>query len=318
MLDIISIGDTTIDTLMEISNSSDQCSVKGSKLQLNYADKIVVDKMHHSVAGNAANNAIGSSRLKMKTAIITILGDDQDGKWIKRKLKNEGVNTKLITVAKNHESNSSTVIDYKDERTILVYHAPRTYKLPRIPKAKWVYYTSVGEGHKRYNREVIAYLKSTGTKMAYNPGSHQLKTGFRTMKPVIKHAHALFVNKEEAQRILDKQYDIPKLLIELQKLGPEYIIITDGKNGSYVRHENISYHMGTCKGPVVERTGAGDAYASAFITALRNNKSIEQAMQWGSTNAANVIAHHGPQTGLQTKRQLEIQTKNTKLRARII
>lgn len=313
-MDIISIGDATIDTFMQIKDASVNCSLdrKGCKLLLNYADKIVVHKMSRTVAGNAANNAIGSARLGLKTTFCSIVGDDDNGKWIKKTIAKDGVNTRYMTVEKNRETNASTVINYKGERTILVYHAPRKYKLPKLPKSKWVYYTSVGDGHKQYNKDVIAYIKKSKAKLGYNPGSHQLITGLKTMQPVIKHTHVLFVNKEEAARILGKMSKIEKMLKKLQELGPPIVVITDGANGPYVRENHTNYHMGILDGPVVERTGAGDAFATGFISALHYEKSIPEAMCWASHNSTSVISKIGPQAGLLTKKQMESRVKKSK------
>lgn len=313
MYDLISIGDATIDTLMAIDDASVQCQLKDNcKLMLNFADKIVVNSLHHSIAGNAANNAVGASRLGLKTALCTILGDDENGRLIKKTLKKEGVHTRFVTIQEGKHTNASTVINFKGERTILVYHAPRTYKLPRLPKSEWIYYTSIGENHKRFNREIVAYVRRSGAKMAYNPGSHQLKAGFNIMKPVLAHTEVLFVNVQEAQTIIGKKLPIENLLIALQKCGPKIVAITDGPNGSYVREDGGTYRMGILEGPAIERTGAGDSFATGFISALHHGKSMQEAICWGSINATSVIAKIGPQAGLLTLSQMMKRVTQTK------
>jgi len=48
----------------------------------------------------------------------------------------------------------------------------------------------------------------------------------------------------------------------------------------------------------VERTGCGDAFATAFVAALHCDKSVEEAMRWGTANSASVLGFVGPQKGL--------------------
>src|SRR3990167_8675239 len=145
MFDLISLGDATIDNFVQIHDAEVKCNLdkSGCKLCIEYGDKISVDKLTHLVAGNAANNAVGGSRLKLKTAIYVNVGSDASGKQISEKLKEEGVSTRYVTVNQGMESNLSTVINFQSERTILVYHQKWIYKLPDLDNTRWVYFTSV-------------------------------------------------------------------------------------------------------------------------------------------------------------------------------
>ena len=309
--DMISVGDATIDTFMAIDDASVQCRLtkKPCQLCINYADIIVVHKINRSTAGNAANNAIGSARLGMKTAFCTIVGDDENGDWILNNIKKDKISTKYAT--RQGETNASTVINFQGERTILVYHAPRKYDLPKLPKSKWMYYTSVGENHLKYNKQVIKHVKKFGVKLGYNPGSHQLKSGFKNMKPVLKVCEAVFVNMEESERIVGKKKNVKEYQKALHKLGPNIVVITDGPKGVNVYDGKMHYKMGILDGPVIERTGAGDSFAAAFIAALHYGKSIPEAMCWGSHNSTAVIGKIGPQAGLLKKAEMEKRLKKS-------
>ena len=140
MFDLISLGDATIDNFVFIHDGEVRCNVNKSECMLciEYGDKIAVDKLVHLVAGNAANNAVGGSRLKLKTAIFVNVGEDPAGKQIKDKLKTEGVDSRYVIENKGMESNLSTVINFQGERTILVYHQAWKYRLPDLEKSKWV------------------------------------------------------------------------------------------------------------------------------------------------------------------------------------
>src|SRR3989344_3368426 len=113
MLDLISVGDATIDNFVQIHDAEVKCNIDKTQCQLcvEYGDKISVDKLTHLVAGNAANNAVGGSRLKLKTAIYVNVGDDPSGKQIADKLKEEGVSNRYIVINKGMESNLSTVLN---------------------------------------------------------------------------------------------------------------------------------------------------------------------------------------------------------------
>lgn len=313
--DMISVGDPTIDTFLFINEAQINCTLVKDTCQIcfNYADKLPVENLERSVAGNAANNAVGMKRLGMNTAYVATLGDDGSGEWIYKKLNSEGVDTRFVRLDKNLRTNASTVISYKSERTIFVYHAPRSYSLPaQLSASAWMYYTSVGKNHSRLNKDVVAYVRRTGARLGYNPGTFQFMAGVKAMLPVLEVVNALFVNKEEAMRIVGAQDDVKHYLLALHKLGPKICVLTDAQNGSFVYDGHRFYMMGIPKTKVVERTGAGDAYASGFIGALFHKRPIQEALCWGTMNASSVIMKVGAQAGLLTRSQVARFHKSVK------
>ncbi len=298
--DIISIGDATLDNFLKLEDANVACDVNKAHcmLQLNYADKIAVEELHHVIGGNAVNNAVGSSRLGMSPAFYSIVGEDKTGEQIVETVRAEGVSNEYVVLAKGKASNYSVVLNYKSERTILIYHELRTYKLPKLKKAKWVYFTSMGKGWERVSKDLVAYIKKDGAKMAFNPGTHQLKSGLAALKPLLAVTEILFVNKEEAERIVGVHTDLKELLKACCELGPRITVITDGQNGSYVYDRKGFWKCGITPTPVIERTGAGDSFATAFVAAIHLKKDVPTALRWGTMNSASVILKIGPQAGL--------------------
>lgn len=303
MLDLLSIGDATLDTFVKLKQASVLCTLERERcmLCLSFADKIPISKLDQKVAGNALNNAVGAARLMLKVALYTILGNDDTGRRIAARMDQEGISKKYVIVQKNSASNYSVVLNYKGERTILVYHYPRKYALPDIDKPRWIYYTSVwARGAGKLNRQLIAYVKNYRNFLAFNPGTHQINQGLRALGPMLKVTDVLFVNKEEAQAIVGDHKTIKKLMQELKKHMPGRIVITDGGNGSYTYDGEKCYTLPIFPAKLVEKTGAGDAYATGFIAALAHGRKAREAMRWGSANAASVIEKIGPQDGLLT------------------
>ena len=132
--DLISIGDVTIDNFVQIHDAEVRCNLNKTECMLcvEYGDKISVDNLVHLVAGNAANNAVGGVRLKLRSAVYANVGSDPSGKQIVDKFKQEGVSTRYVVVNEGMESNLSTVLNFKGERTIFVYHQVWKYRLPEL------------------------------------------------------------------------------------------------------------------------------------------------------------------------------------------
>lgn len=327
MFDLISVGDATIDNFVQIHDAEVRCNINKTECMLciEYGDKISVDKLTHLVAGNAANNAVGGSRLKLKTAIYVNVGSDPSGKQIADKLKEEGVSTQYLIENEGMESNLSTVINFQNERTILVYHQAWKYRLPDLDNSRWIYYTSMSKSFTDSNLldELAAYLERGGCKLLYNPGTYQIQANVKKHPRLLSLTELFIVNKEEAKRILygkdEIEIPIKKLLENLADLGPKMVVITDGAEGSYGFDGEKYYKLGIFPAKLVEMTGAGDAFATGCLSGLFYGKSLSEAMRWGAANGASVVEQIGPQAGLLTYSQMQEKLKeNKKIRAKEI
>lgn len=318
--DVISVGDATLDVFVSLVEASVLCNIQKDVCQLclSYADKIPVEKVQRVIGGNAANNAVGSSRLGLKSAFYSIVGNDATGVQIMETVRREKVSTEYVHVDRKQESNYSVVLNYKAERTILVYHIDRKYKLPKLRSTKWIYLTSMGKNHQNLHNELLKHVRKTGTKLGFNPGTHQLKQGLEKLKPLLGVTTVLFVNKEEAKRLVGEIAEMKELLMAVRHVGPQIVVITDGEKGSYAYDGQSFWKCAITDTPVVERTGAGDSFATAFLAALNVGKTIPEAMQWGTMNSASVITKVGPQAGLLTKKQMVLWLrKYSKIKPRL-
>jgi len=303
MYDFISIGDSTLDVFLQIHEATVSCQINKEQclLCLEYAEKIPVESVVKIPgAGNASNAAVGARRLGLKSAIVSVLGKDDIGQEIMLGWKKEKVATGYVTIDPKHETNYSTVLSFKGERTILTHSATRKYVLPRIDGAKWVYYTSLGPGHEHLEKQLLAHLKKhPHQKLCFNPGTTHLRRGLKAIKPVVRRSDVFIVNKEEAERLLeDGQRPIHNLLLALHQLGPKIVVITDGPTGSHATDGKHIWSLGIFEGPTIERTGAGDAYATALVAALCYGNHISEAMRWGTANSWSVVQYIGPRKGL--------------------
>lgn len=321
MYDIISIGDATLDTFVKLKEASVIESPDKSKrfLCLSYADKIPIESLDQQIAGNAANNAIGSARLGLKAAFYSIIGDDETGGKIKQKMKKEGVSLRYLKVDKGKSSNYSVVLNFNAERTILIYHLDRSYSLPKFSPTRWIYYTSVGKNHIKLNNEIVKFVKKNGTKLGYNPGTHQINKGLESMKPLLKLTEVLFVNKEEAESLVGRHAGIKPLLLALYRQGPRIVVITHGSHGSYAYNGEKFWTMGIFPVKVIEMTGAGDAFSTGFMASMVAGNTIPEAMRWGTANSASVITKVGPQAGLLHKNEMaKFLKKYAKIKPKIM
>ncbi len=316
-LELLSIGDASIDVFLIPTESEALCQVNSKKcfISFSYGEKIPVRNLEFSVGGNAANNAVGTTRLGIKTGLVLTLGDDAGGNQIIDGLKKEGIDLTYVIQQPASSSNFSVVINYGGERTIFSYHAPRSYEFPvQLPVTPWVYLTSMGESYRPFYNHIIEWLlKNPTVKLAFNPGSWQLKAGYEGLKDILSLTYLIFVNREEAELLTNLKNSAGRekeLLIALSKLGPKICIVTDGSNGSYIFDSGVVNKASFFRAEVLpidayERTGAGDAFGSGCLAAIIKGKSLEEALVWGTVNSASVIGYVGPQKGLLKEEEMQ-------------
>lgn len=321
MLDILSIGDVTTDVFVQVDELKLLCKHNKNDclLCMKYADKIVAKRVDKLIGGNAGNIAIGSRRLGLKSALYAQVGNDDQGRVLLKSLKEDNVDTKYFTLAKGELTNYSVIINYNAERTILVHHEKRNYKLKYFEHCKWIYLTSMGERSQKFFPLILKNKKKYKSKLGFNPGTHQLKSGLKALSKMLAYSDVTSLNVEETQFLFKtRNRDLRFLLKKLQGTGTKIALVTDGPSGSYAYDGKEFYYCPIYDVPILERTGCGDSYTIGFIVALYHRKDIKEAMNWGTLNAASVIQHIGPQEGLIKLNMLKkILKANPKFNARI-
>ncbi len=317
--DFIAIGDTVTDAFINIEQASvyrehDQdgdgaldeelCFVNGAKIPYESATII-------PAVGNAANAAVSAARLGLTPAFVSDIGDDEHGKEILATLIRQGVDTRYVRTHAGMPSNYHYVLMHGAERTILIKHEKYPYKLVDVGTPTWFYFSSVGDDSLPYHEEIAAYLLAhPEVKLAFQPGTFQIKMGKDVLKNLYARTEAFFCNVEEARIILktneQEQAKLPKMMCAL---GPKIAVITDGPKGLYAydSYSEKTYFMPPYPDPKppVSRTGAGDACSSTIVVALALGLPLTTALQWGPINSMNVVQHVGAQTGLLSRAELE-------------
>ncbi len=316
--DVITVGETTVDAFMTIYDAKGQYRVdtEHHDFCIRPGEKISVDEYDFCMGGNATNVAVGLSRLGIKVGLCSEIGDDELSFKIRNTLVKEHLD-RLLVKQVNGPSSFSVIINFQGDRTVFAQNVQRDHDFDLSDvTTPFVYLTSLGTEWTEPYKKALAFVEENNATLAFNPGGHQLREGREVLMAVVSKTTYLFVNKEEAEKVLsldttdknDKDY-INELLKKLQELGPKVAVITDGKNGSYaVDEKGEFYWQGLNEGKVVERTGAGDSYTSGFLAAILHGLSVEQAMTWGSYNATSVVGKIGAQAGLLTKTEMEEAT----------
>jgi len=190
--DFIAIGDIVTDAFIRIKQASVYdlpddnvgellCLVNGSKIP--YESLTLAPAV-----GNSPNAAVSAARLGLSSALLTDMGSDDFAKENLDTLKRNGVAIDFVEMHNGRKSNYHFVLWHKAERTILIKHEDYDYVLPDIGNPSWVYFSSVGEDSLGYHHDIASYLREhTDVKLAFQPGTFQIKLGYEKLKDLKQH-----------------------------------------------------------------------------------------------------------------------------------
>lgn len=313
-LDFLAVGDIVTEPFIKLKEAEVHCDKgEGScTICMRFGDKIPYESATLAPAvGNASNAAVSAARLGLSSALRAYVGDDAHGAECLEVLSKEGVSTDYMVVEAGKKTNYHYVLWYGNERTILVKHEEFSYAVPELTEPpKWLYLSSLAANSLPYHLAIAGLLERfPQTKLAFQPGTFQMKLGAEALAPLYKRSDLFVCNKEEAARILGLEHvpAIETLLEGIRALGPSLVLITDGTQGAYAF--DGAYRLRIPLYPDArrpyERTGAGDAFASTITAALALGEPLERALLWGPINSMSVVQDVGAQKGLLTRAALE-------------
>lgn len=307
---VLSVGNALIDLFLQIHNEDAVVSYDPAAERISFPQggKISLDKCDPRVGGNACNVAVGLARLGIKSSLMAEIARDEFSEKIVHNLQDEKVDTACL-LRSDGQSSLSIAINFHKERTLFTMHQKREHLFNFDLDTDWIYLTSLGESWEHIYEKVAILSRSKKIRLAFNPGSVQLSAGVISFAHLLPLTEVLFVNKEEAESIVGRQLSDMDLVRALSHKGVKVPVMTDGERGAWsVDEEGKFFHLPSKKTEVVEKTGAGDAFAAGFLSAYILEKPIQKAMEWGMYNSKSVIGEIGSQTGLLHRERMEAQS----------
>ncbi len=307
MYDVITIGAATrdvflINTPFHISPS--RVSPTGFWASLPLGAKIEMSDVNFETGGGATNAAATFSHLGLKTGVFSRVGNDPSGREIATSLERFGADTSLFQISKTERTAYSVILlTKKGERTILVYRGasafPANFK-PNFKKlqARWWYLTSLG-GNKKLLADIFFAAKKMNVNVAWNPGSLELKLGLKILKPLLNQARIVLLNHDEAAALTRKPSSNESAIrAALEKHLKTLTVVTKGVCGADVLAPDLALHADALPVRVVNATGAGDAFGSAFTAGYMKTGDPEIALRLGILNSGGVVSAMGAKTGI--------------------
>jgi ribokinase len=313
MYDIITFGSATRDTFLKIKKDTFRILEgefpEARALCFPLGSKIFIEGLHVSSGGGGTNSACAFANQGFKTAYCGKIGNDKRGEAMLEDLKKFKVDVSFVKKDKKHLSAYSIVISLpQEERTILIYrgacHFVQKQDIPfaKIKKTKWFYLAPLSGESAQLFGPLVKFAKENNINVASNPGNSQLSLEPKILNPILAQIDVLILNEEEASLLSGiKEKNEKEMLKKLTDLCKGILVITKAENGSIVSDGEYIYSAGASFVLPLEKTGAGDAFGSGFLSGFLQKNNIEYAMQLATANATGCIQKIGAKNGILKK-----------------
>ncbi len=337
MAKIITIGSATMDVFVECdeANIVSVCSkTKNSDfMSYPYGSKIDIANFSSNVGGGGVNTACNFANLGFETSAIFKIGEDIYSEGILDSFKTRNVDLSNIIQKKETSTGFSIIlVSFQGDRTVLAHRGANAeiredeINYEAIKNADFIYIAPLNGESNKVLEPIVDYAHKHNTRICFNAGTTSIRRGFQHIKTILKSAHIVVMNKEEASMTTGIQVrpdtktekfshelihrDIKKMLTTLKVMDYQIIVITDGGHGAYAYDGQKFYFCPIFPSEVVSTLGAGDAFASTFCAALqRTNLNVGTSLMYASVNSACVVSEFGATEGLATFEQIESKLK---------
>lgn len=299
----VSIGAAVQDVFLSHSDALDPVKQEDGSFyaELKMGGKADVDQINFSTGGGATNAAVTFARQAQDSIFIGAIGNDPAGQAVREDLGKEGVDARLSHSKKHNTGYSVVLLANNGERTILTYRGASThyesthFDLSELGHVDWLYMSNLA-GSMDILEKLFTQAKQLNIKVAWNPGKAELEHPEK-LKRLLSYVEVLIVNKQEMQKIVDGE-ELQDLAKAGSKLVP-VIVISDGPNGVAATDGKTYIRAGIYEDvPVLDRTGAGDAFGSGFVCKWAQMPSLKKAVTFASANSTSVVSYIGAKAGI--------------------
>jgi sulfofructose kinase len=250
--------------------------------------------------GPAATSTVAAARLGVSAAFISVVGDDEPGKWILRDFESEGVSTEGMVV--RHGKSSPIAYCWIDgptgKRSVawtrgdLDELAPEEVNLELVRNAKILHI----DGHNPKGAlAAVKEARAHGVLVNFDAGT--LRDGVRELLPYA----TILIASEAFARSYTGEADLDNALVKLAEIGAEVTGITLGEGGSMLFDHGKILRCPAFKIEAVDTTGAGDTYHAAFAVRYLETHDLLECMRFASAVAALKCLKLGGRTGLPSR-----------------
>jgi ribokinase len=258
--------------------------------------------------GKGSNQAVAAARLGAQVTFISKVGRDAFGDLARRTCAEEGIDAQFLFASEDAGTGAASIVVHegKGENAIVVVPgACNQLTAEEIDRARnriaesAVFLTQL-EQPVALAEHALRLARSLGVTTILNPAP-------ATTLPASVYALCDYLTPNESEASLLtglpveslNQAQAERAADALLNRGVRNVIVTLGERGALVRNEEITTLVDAVHaGPVIETTGAGDAFAGGLAVALAEGRDIVQATRFACAVAGISVTRTGTATSM--------------------
>lgn len=296
--------------ILVIGSSNTDMVIKTAQLPV-AGETILGGTFFMNPGGKGANQAVAAARLGGDVTFICKTGNDIFGRQSKQLFEDEGIHTPYVFSDPDHPSGVALItVDQNAENCIVVAPgANATLSVQNIEEAEEVIeQADIVLIQLEIPIETVVYAvqvaAAKGKKVILNPAP-----ACKLPDALLSNVSVITPNETEAEMLSGIEVnDIEsarKAAQVIRNKGVETVIITLGKEGALLLHDEEFTHIPAIKVDAVDTTAAGDVFNGAFAVALGENRSILEAIAFACKASAISVSRLGAQSSAPYRNEIQ-------------
>lgn len=286
-----------VSAVFPVLPNKDHVQERGAEDALSRASEVV-----WSTGGSASNVAVLMSRAGFSTGLSGRIGGDEPGKNAADFLSAEGV---FLALEEDRERTTKTSAIFKEEGSdhgyFRIWVPPRSVLPPSdsaIPQAwldaSWLHLDRVSELGLRLAEARVGRGLPVSLDLHTCPHRPAQKDRLKRLLPCLRYLQI----SESASQILGEDLLASSGSRSMEELSERipWVVVTRGNRGALCWEKGAKSFLARTPAPEssIDSTGAGDAFAAAFLGATLRGSSFEEACHGAAKAGALACGHLGP------------------------
>jgi ribokinase len=269
--------------------------------------------------GKGSNQAVAAARAGAKVSFISKLGRDALGDMARELYRTEGIDTQYLLKTDSPTGAAAIILDAASGENAIIVVPGACYELTpeEVAQAKGLIAESAVF---LAQLELALSTVEFGLKLAHSLGVPTILNpapGCKLPASIYPHCDYLTPNESEAEVLtgirVSSLEEAERAADALLTRGVGTVVVTLGAQGALVKNAKLRQHVPAIDaGPVLETTGAGDAFNGGFAVALAEGQQIVDAIRFGCAVAGISVTRPGTAPSMPHRQEVDALLTKTR------
>ena len=254
--------------------------------------------------GAESNVASNLARLGRRVSWWSRLPENPVGHQLAEILRGHGVNVDDVHFSQNERLGTYYVEFGTPPRGIRVWYdransaashiQPADLPAGWLSRGKWLHLTGITPALSDSCHQTVEFAikiaQASGAKVSFDVNYRALlwtpEEAAAQITGFCQRADVVFVAKRDAASLFDVDGEIESVVTTLQAQWGGTVIVTGGESGAVASDGNTIHSSNAIPVQILDRLGAGDAFASGVLDRLIDDAPLDEALRFGTALAA--------------------------------